>query len=72
MVRKNLNQENSVDYQRKRTNAIEVVETAKRNAYKQSIGGEIKLKNEVWTMIRKMSGETSVQLPVLTDINAIA
>ncbi len=42
MVRKNLNQENSVDYQRKRTNAIEVVETAKRNAYKRSIGGEIK------------------------------
>lgn len=69
-LRKNLNQDNLIDYQRKRAIARKVIKSSKKNAWRQfcsSIGREVKL-GDIWAMIKKMSGKRkAVKIPVLID-----
>ena len=70
VLRRQLNQDNIIDYQKKRALARKVIKTAKKNTWRKfcsSIGREVQL-GDIWSMIKKMSGKRKYnKIPVLID-----
>lgn len=70
VLRTHLNQDNLIDYQRKKAMAWKIITSSMKNARRQfcsSIGRETAL-NDVWSLIKKMNRKRkSVKIPVLID-----
>ncbi len=75
LLRNNLNQENLINYQRKKAQARREIKNSKRNAWRSycsTIGREVQI-GEIWSTMKKMSGnKVYVKIPVLEDDGIMA
>lgn len=75
MLRNNLNQDNLINYQKKKAQARRIIKKSKQNAWRSycsTIGSEVKI-GEVWSMLKKMSGKkVYAKIPVLEDDGILA
>ena len=74
-LRKNLSQDNVIEYQKKRAIARRTIKSSKRKAWRDfcsTIGREVEI-GKVWAMFKKMSGKTAnTKIPVLTEERKMA
>ena len=70
VLRRNLSQENVLDYQRKRAAARKIIKGRKKETWREfcsSIGRGVEL-GDVWSMFKRMSGKrTTVKIPALVE-----
>lgn len=74
-LRKNMSQENLIDYQKKRAVARRIVKYTKKRTWREfcsTIGRGVKL-GDVWSMFKQMSGKSkSVKIPALVEGEKLA